>query len=577
MNIRIPKELYEENEAALKAKPFNIKGHNIHYKGYVELSLSRYSVETLEKLKELLYSRTLRGSGVLQKDIQNWIEAISSGDKIRDIKARSLKQAHSLLIQYVRRFPNKWVFEKESKGAVGITCPYYIYKIEYCAPYSSRGDSPPYVAIRVAWEVFGLRKTYQYTFQGYDAVGKTPHEILTNLDLMPETKGLREDYAYYMENYVAWKDQVGMQFWAVGCADDEDIDTSDDDTDESRHYWWRSAKNFILDLHGVPTRCVIDVFQETDEEKTGRDKEFDPTFWSNYKDEVDDDFDYSSDDSDDDENEENLEVTVPAHPYVAIFDLKRHRRLRLHVGNMEPYEYDKEIAKNLILPQQNLDLIDTLLVEKETKFQDVIKGKTGGIIILCQGKPGTGKTLTAEIYSELLGRPLYTVQCSQLGMQPKTLETNLLKVFTRARRWGAITLIDEADVYVHERGSDLVQNAIVGVFLRVLEYQSGVLFMTTNRQDLVDDAILSRCTARIPYTNPTTKDQEDIWRVLARSNDIDLADRDIRSIVKKHPNLSGRDVKNLLKLGLMVAERRGVTINEEIITEVKQFKPTMDD
>src|SRR6185295_19284784 len=104
----------------------------------------------------------------------------------------------------------------------------------------------------------------------------------------------------------------------------------------------------------------------------------------------------------------------------------------------------------------------------------IVAGKTGGTIVFCTGEPGTGKTLTGEVFSEVIKRPLYVVQCSQLGTDEEELEKQLKKVLRRAQRWGAILLIDEADVYVRERGDDIQQNAIVGVFLRVLEYYRGI-------------------------------------------------------------------------------------------------------
>lgn len=137
-------------------------------------------------------------------------------------------------------------------------------------------------------------------------------------------------------------------------------------------------------------------------------------------------------------------------------------------------------------------------------------------------------------------------------------------------------LLDEADVYVHQRGSDLQQNAIVGVFLRVLEYHSGVLFLTTNRGDLVDDAILSRCTARIPYGVPSTSDQVKIWKNLATMNKVEISDEEISGIVELHSKLSGRDIKNLLKLAILVSKDKGCRINADLITEVKIFKPTAE-
>ena len=60
-----------------------------------------------------------------------------------------------------------------------------------------------------------------------------------------------------------------------------------------------------------------------------------------------------------------------------------------------------------------------------------------------------------------------------------------------------LRLLDEADVFVLERGLDLVQNAIVAEFLRTLEYFDGLLFLTTNRMNGVDEAILARCAAVI--------------------------------------------------------------------------------
>jgi AAA+ superfamily predicted ATPase len=196
--------------------------------------------------------------------------------------------------------------------------------------------------------------------------------------------------------------------------------------------------------------------------------------------------------------------------------------------------------------------------------------------VLCTGAPGLGKTLTAEIYSEVAQRPLYTVQASQLGVEPEQLEDNLLKCFARADRWKAILLLDEADVYIHPRGDDLHQNAIVGVFLRTLEYYRGVMFMTTNRPDLVDDAIASRCIARIDYALPTAEAQQRIWQIQAEQNGATISPKMLQRIVAQNPACSGRDIKNLVKLALLVGEAKGQRdITDDMIKFVKRFKPTV--
>jgi SpoVK/Ycf46/Vps4 family AAA+-type ATPase len=193
-------------------------------------------------------------------------------------------------------------------------------------------------------------------------------------------------------------------------------------------------------------------------------------------------------------------------------------------------------------------------------------------LYLTDGFVVTHNTLTAEVYSEVMKRPLYKVQASQLGINIDKLEENLKEVLGRAEKWGAILLLDEADVYVHERGNDINQNAIVGVFLRVLEYYRGVLFMTTNRGTEIDDAIVSRLTARIVYQPPGAEERNKIWRILAFQNGIMLTDSDVAKLVKELPETTGRDIKNLLKLAKMVAEKKDGKVTAELIKRLNKFK-----
>lgn len=90
---------------------------------------------------------------------------------------------------------------------------------------------------------------------------------------------------------------------------------------------------------------------------------------------------------------------------------------------------------------------------------------------ITDGPPGTGKTLTAEGISELLKCPLYMVSAGELGTDSRYLETELQKILDICHTWGAILLLDEADVFLEKRSlHDIHRNALVGVFLRQLEY-----------------------------------------------------------------------------------------------------------
>jgi hypothetical protein len=366
-------------------------------------------------------------------------------------------------------------------------------------------------------------------------------------------EALDKQYKASIERFekIAWN--VGEQYLATGSG------TDDIDSENSHSYWWRS-NSIVLDKAGEPANVVIDIFRESDEEERRRnDNGIDISWWARH--------------TEMDGTMEEVSEELPVHPNLVVFALRKQLRLRVHVSQLKKYVYDNEMEDKLVLPSTSTELVKTLISYKGG-FQDIIRNKGGGAIVLCTGIPGTGKTLTAEVYAEVMQRPLYTVQCSQLGTDPDDLEKYLLTVFSRAERWNAILLLDEADVYIRERGDDLKQNAIVGVFLRVMEYYHGVLFMTTNRADTVDDAVASRCIARIQYESPVPSDAKRIWRVLSDVQGIELSDRTINALVKKYGELTGRDIKNLLKLVKLTQNGKGKPVSMEVIDFVKQFKPT---
>ncbi len=181
-------------------------------------------------------------------------------------------------------------------------------------------------------------------------------------------------------------------------------------------------------------------------------------------------------------------------------------------------------------------------------MDDIVAGKSGGTTVLCAGPPGVGKTLTAEVYSEIIQRPLYRVHSGQLGLSVSAMEGALKDALTRAQRWGAVMLIDEADVYIKRRDDDMTMNAVVGVFLRVLEYFNGLLFLTTNRIDDIDEAIVSRCIALIKFYPPDAEARRKIWKVMSEQFALGLDAAVVDALVDTFPEASGRDIKGLSKL-----------------------------
>lgn len=263
---------------------------------------------------------------------------------------------------------------------------------------------------------------------------------------------------------------------------------------------------------------------------------------------------------------------IPLHCYMYVFHLELHKNMWVHVQNLEPYVYKPELRDKLILPDTHRDLIDILTSDLDVLMDDIVEGKSGGTIILCQGLPGLGKTLTAEVYSEVVGKPLYRVHSGQLGTTASSVEANLSAILQRAARWDAIMLLDEADVYIRCRDNDLQHNAIVAEFLRTLEYFSGLLFMTTNRMDDVDDAILSRCIATIKYEVPSREDAVRIWKALSAQFGVELDDECIDTLATTYSHASGRDIKELLKLTARYCTSKNIPFSLDAFRQCAVFR-----
>ena len=205
-------------------------------------------------------------------------------------------------------------------------------------------------------------------------------------------------------------------------------------------------------------------------------------------------------------------------------------------------------------------------------MDDIVEGKSGGTTVLCAGPAGVGKTLTAEVYSEIIKRPLYRVHSGQLGLNVNEMEKALKDVLTRAQRWGAVMLIDEADVYIQRRDNNIAMNAVVGVFLRVLEYFNGLLFLTTNRVDDIDEAIVSRCIALIKYYPPDREARRQIWQVMIQQFDIAIEPTLVEQLIDIFPDATGRDIKGLAKLVAKYCQHKKVLPTLDVFKRCSIFR-----
>ncbi len=206
---------------------------------------------------------------------------------------------------------------------------------------------------------------------------------------------------------------------------------------------------------------------------------------------------------------------------------------------------------------------------------DIIDNKGGGAIFMLDGAPGTGKTLTAEATAEVQKRVLYKVGLGDLGTSPDQLEKALQRILGLAARWDAVLLIDEADVFMEKRDANNIQrNALVAVFLRLLEYYNGIMFLTTNRGNNFDPAFRSRVTLAIHYKRPTQEGRFTIWTNLLKNRGLEFSTAEIEALASV--DINGREIKNAINSAGALAAEDGLEVNVSHIREILECQATFD-
>lgn len=428
---------------------------------------------------------------------------------------KRLDSAQHALIESINKSKNKWVYKETIDG---IFLPYLVTNVEY---EPTRKDIPASLRVELSYLYATKNQTTRLHYEHEDIKrGVSARSLLESSGYYLESDVTLEQYNQSMEIYSKYIEMFSEQFIGSGIV-------------ESNH------KRITLDGN----RKMIQDSEISDNAFRIHDSGL---MWN---------------------LEEEESLRIPLHPYLRMFDLTLHQFLWMHVNNLKIYEYDQNIKEKLILPDSISNLLDIITESTISEFDDIISGKSGGNIVIARGLPGTGKSLTAEAYSEIIKRPLYKVQSAQLGINFKELETNLIEVLNRANRWNANLLIDEADVFVHERGTNMEQNAVVGVFLRVLEYYNGFLMLTTNRTN-IDDAILSRALAVIDYEVPEQEEVYKIIEVLMKENSLSFKSGfdGFQYINENKPQITGRSIKNILKLCQKLAKKDNIITKEMLDT-----------
>ena len=118
----------------------------------------------------------------------------------------------------------------------------------------------------------------------------------------------------------------------------------------------------------------------------------------------------------------------------------------------------------------------------------------------------------------------------------------------------------------------------LSVFLRLLEYYAGILFLTSNRVSSFDLAFKSRIHIALHYPELTIEVRRQLWRnflnrVPAQNRQLEMeADLDIL----EKEEINGRQIKNACKTAAALARKRGEKLQishfNTVLTSIREFE-----
>ncbi len=195
-----------------------------------------------------------------------------------------------------------------------------------------------------------------------------------------------------------------------------------------------------------------------------------------------------------------------------------------------------------------------------------------GMKMLFYGKSGTGKTQTAAIIANDLGKKIYRIDLSQIvSKYIGETEKNLSKIFEVAEHKGWILFFDEGDALFAKRtavssANDRYANQEVAYLLQRIEDYSGIIIISTNLKENIDAAFLRRFNNIVEFPMPDTQQRNAIWQKILSElvdNQIDINSEEWDEIAKIE--LSGGAITNIINYVMLKSNFTKTPINYSLV------------
>lgn len=141
-----------------------------------------------------------------------------------------------------------------------------------------------------------------------------------------------------------------------------------------------------------------------------------------------------------------------------------------------------------------------------------------GVRALFVGESGTGKTLAASYIATCLAAPLYRVDLSAvMNKYIGESEKNLAQLLDYAAASDVVLLFDEADALFGSRSDgqetgERFANMLTNFLLTRIETHPGIVILTTNSRERIDNAFTRRLDVIVEFPMPDFEERLHLWR-----------------------------------------------------------------
>lgn len=182
------------------------------------------------------------------------------------------------------------------------------------------------------------------------------------------------------------------------------------------------------------------------------------------------------------------------------------RSMELSAHHITTQKHWTDLALNSSTLEQLSSLKDRV---KQQHVAITVKAKRHftGIRVLFYGPSDTDKSFTAALLGNELGSEVFSINMSEvISKYIGETEKNLDRLFANAERKGWILFFDEADALFGKRSdsaseSDRYANQEVSYLLQRIEEYDGLVILSSNSKDTIDNAFIRRFHYVIDFTH----------------------------------------------------------------------------